>query len=315
MNINIKKNKLSNNFLDYFSLFILSAIWGSSFLFIKISVETIPPSVLTFLRLLIASIFLVIYLKIFTNVKIFEKKKFKQMILIAVLGNVLPFNLIAWSETNIDSVVAACLIGMMPIFTYIISSFFNRDEKINIRIFFGLIVSFFGMCFLIFNENNFSTYSIDFISNLLVVLAAISYAISANYVRKFRDTSALQVATSSTIIATIISLPVFLCFLFLNKTEDYIAIFRLISVKSSISCLVLGLLCTGFAVVIFFQLIKNQGPGFASQSNFFIPVFGIIWSYIFLDENLTLKLYLSTILIIAGLFFIHYGRKLNQKIQ
>mgnify|MGYP001184382293 CR=1 FL=1 len=313
MNIYFNQNKSHNNFLDYFSLFLLSAIWGSSFLFIKISVETIPPSLLTFLRLLVASIFLILYLKTFTNVIIFERKKFKQMIVVALLGNVIPFNLIAWSETNIDSVIAACLIGMMPIFTFIISNFFNYDERINYKIFFGLIISFFGMSILVISDSNLQNYSINLVSNFLVILAAISYALSANYVKQINDSSALQVATSSTVLATFISLPIFVIFNS-GQITRFDIILDIISSKSLISCFILGFLCTGFAVVIFFRLIKNQGPGFASQSNFFIPVFGIIWSYMFLNENLTYQLYLSTILIVIGLFFVHYGRKLNQKL-
>ena len=115
--------------IDYIGLFLLSGIWGSSFLFIKISVETIHPTLVTFSRLLIASIFLVIYLKTIKKQKLLIKGQISKIIIIAILGNVLPFNLISWSETKIDSVIAATLIGTMPLFTFLIAHFLNYDEK------------------------------------------------------------------------------------------------------------------------------------------------------------------------------------------
>ena len=296
--------------IDYIGLFLLSGIWGSSFLFIKISVETIHPTLVTFSRLLIASIFLVIYLKTIKKQKLLIKGQISKIIIIAILGNVLPFNLISWSETKIDSVIAATLIGTMPLFTFLIAHFLNYDEKINKKILLGLLLGFIGMIVVIFyNKKTSSDFSdINLLSSFLIILAALFYAFSANCVKTVAHMNSLQVATTSTILATIISLPVFvISFSFSYSSMEYD--FFNISYKSFLSCVFLGIICTGFAVVIFFSLIKKQSAGFASQSNFFIPCFGLLWSYLFLNETINISLVLGLILIVLGVLSVHFGRK------
>ena len=304
----------SSKTLDYTGLFILSAIWGSSFLFIKFAIETIHPSLLTFLRLLTASFFLYIYLKIVKKQSLSFSGEKKDIILIALLGNVIPFNLISWSETRIDSVNVAILIGTMPMFTFIISHYIYKVEKINRAIVLGLLIGFIGMVVLI-DENNSNlpnSFNLSSLPNLMVIFAAIFYALAANCVKSVTHMNSLQLATSSSILATVIALPVCLVLMRVNYINHEYIISN-ISLKSIYSCLVLGIVCTGLAILIFFNLIKRQSAGFASQSNFFIPCFGVLWSFLFLDERLSILLIISLILIVAGVAFVHVGRKKNNK--
>ncbi len=171
------------------------------------------------------------------------------------------------------------------------------------------------MLFLVYfedsNKKDHQTFSN--LSNLLVILASICYAYSANCVKKIKGMNSLQIATSSTLIATVVSLPI--CFLlmdFSRVVKDY-HIFD-ISLSSFFSCFMLGAICTSLAIVIFFSLIHRQSAGFASQSNFLIPCFGVFWSYLFLSESLGMSLLISLILIILGLCFVHFGRKKNEVI-
>ena len=296
--------------IDYIFLISLSAIWGSSFTLIKFSIDTIPPSLLTFIRLFIASIFLILYIKYKTNFLILEKKYLRKIVVIAVLGNVIPFNLIGWSENHVDSINAAALIGTMPLFTFLISHFLKYGEKLNTRIVIGLFMGFLGMYLLLRNTLNptASNFNLANLSNFLIVLASICYAFSANFIKDIENLSPIQIATSSTIIATIISLPIFL----LTYKFSFIEIQQVltnISSKSLFSSLFLGFMCNAIAVTIFFKLIQKQSAGFASQSNFFIPCFGILWSFIFLDESLSNIFLFSTTLIILGVIFVHKGRK------
>ena len=296
--------------IDYIGLLLLSGIWGSSFLFIKISIETIHPTLVTLSRLLIASFFLIIYLKLIKKQKLYVKGPFNKIILIALMGNVIPFNLISWSETQIDSVIAATLIGTMPFFTFLIAHIFNYGERLNKKISTGLFFGFIGMFTVVFfnrdTQNELS--NISFFSSCLVILAAIFYAYSANCVKKINHMNPLQVATTSTIIATMISLPLFITSInFSLSSMGYE--FYSISLKSFLACVFLGIVCTGFAGVVFFNLIKKQSAGFASQSNFFIPCFGLFWSYLFLNETINLSLILGLILIVFGVVYVHFGRK------
>ena len=107
-------------YLSYFGLFLLSAIWGSSFIFIKLSVDSIHPVLLTSYRLIIASVILLFFCNLNKIKKLFKNNK-KDLIIIALFGNVLPFNLISWSQLHVDSLIASTLIGTMPLFTLLIS--------------------------------------------------------------------------------------------------------------------------------------------------------------------------------------------------
>ena len=299
-------------FIDYIGLFLLSAIWGSSFLFIKLAIETIHPALLTFLRLLIASIFLLIYLKIVKQQSLNFSFKEKNIFLIALLGNVIPFNLISWSETKIDSVNVAILIGTMPMFTFVISHYIYKVERINSSIVLGLLIGFIGMVVLVNGDNsNFQgSFNLSSLANLLVIFAAIFYALAANSVKNITNMNPLQLATNSSILATIISLPVCLILMRLNYISDEYDISN-ISMSSIYSCLMLGIICTGLAILIFFNLINRQSAGFASQSNFFIPCFGVLWSFLFLNEEFSVFLIVSLALIVSGVTFVHEGRKKN----
>ena len=110
----------------------MSAVWGSSFIFIKLSVETIQPVLLTFYRLVVASIFLFFFCEV-KKIKFLFLNNKKDLFIIALFGNVIPFNLISWSELYVDSLVASTLIGTMPLFTFLISLFFFKESFKKIK--------------------------------------------------------------------------------------------------------------------------------------------------------------------------------------
>ncbi len=298
--------KKKTQIIDYTGLFFLSAIWGSSFLFIKLSVETMPPYILTFFRLLIASIVLSIFLKLSSKQQIFEKQDLWKMFFIALVGNFIPFNLISWGELYVDSVVASTLIGTMPLFTCIISHFSLTGEKANFSVFFGLFLGFLGMIAL-FEFPNTEFLSRNNFVNLIILFSAFCYALSANCGKSVRTLSSLQIATSSTIYATILSF-VSLPFIISSQNNSIHNILISISLKSLFASLVLGVFCTATAIIVFFYLIKKKGAVFASQSNFLIPCFGILWSYLFLNEDINNQIIVGLTIILFGLYFVHRGR-------
>lgn len=295
------------NTYDYAGLLFLSAIWGSSFLFIKLSVISIEPHILTFLRLLVASIILSIFLKFTSNETIFNKDSIKKLFFIAIVGNLIPFNLISWGELYVDSVVASTLIGTMPLFTCLVSHFSKDGERANNMVFGGLFIGFIGIL-LLFEINPLDFFKKENLVNLLILFSALCYAFSANCVKGIAKMSSLKVATSSTIYATFLSL-ITLPFINFSYHQTFLVNLSSITTKSLLACMFLGVFCTAFAIIIFFYLIKKNSAVFASQSNFFIPCFGLIWSYLFLSEKITSSLVFSLILIVCSLLIVHKGRQ------
>ena len=279
----------------------LSAIWGSSFLFIKISVESIPPSLLTFYRLLVASLFLLIFCKIsFKNLH----KNFLSILIVALFGNLIPFNLISWSELYVDSVVASTLIGTMPMFTYLLTLLVFKNQPFSYFKLFGLLICFVGLILFIGIDAK-QIFTGSYIYTSAILFSSFCYAISANCVKKIQNQSAIEIASTSTFLATILTFPVML--LTFNLSEiTFSECFKILTLKSLVSATILGLICTAMAIIIFFKIIQIKSPVFASQSNYLIPVFGFIWSYIFLHEKLTVNLFVGLVLIVVGGYLLNF---------
>ena len=120
---------------------------------------------------------------------------------------------------------------------------------------------------------------------------------SANVVKRVRDSSPSDVAITSTILAAIICLVHVLIELIVLESYD-INNLLLISVKSFVSATILGLVCTAFAIFIFFSLINKESAVFASQSNYLIPCFGSLWGILFLNEIVTSNMFIGLLLIV-----------------
>jgi drug/metabolite transporter (DMT)-like permease len=276
-------------------LILLSAIWGSSFIFIKLSVETIDPKLLTFYRLTIASLALVVFCNK-KNIYNCLKKNKLQIFIIAFLGNVIPFNLISYSEIYVDSVIASTLIGTMPIFTFLFSIYIFKKIKFTYLRFIGLLIGFLGMAIFI-GPSNFQLGEDKIIFYLLIIISSICYAFSANVVKRVRESSPSDVAITSTVLAAIICL-VHVSFEFILLENSEINNLSLVSVKSFVSATILGLVCTAFAIFIFFSLINKESAVFASQSNYLIPCFGSLWGILFLNEIVTSNMFIGLLLIV-----------------
>ncbi len=297
----------TNRLLEsYLTLLSLSAIWGSSFLFIKLSIDSIPPSLLTFYRLFIASIFLLFVCNIKRIVRI-HKNQFFGFFCIAIFGNVLPFNIISYSEKYVDSIIAATLIGTMPLFTFLIAIFMTKKKTLDFYSFIGVSVGFMGMIIFL-NPFELDLKSQSLQASMLIVLSAFFYGLSANFVKKIYGFSALEIATLSTVLATIISLP-FLIFNFYYYEHPIYETLKGIKLSSFLAATILGFLCTGIAILMFFNLIKLRTAVFASQSNFLIPCFGSVWSYMFLSETLSVFMFYGLIFIVFGGWLVNRSLK------
>lgn len=282
----------------------LSAIWGSSFLFIKLSIQTIPPTLLTFYRLLIASIVLLGFCKI--NLNNF-KKNFTSILIVAIFGNLIPFNLISWSELYVDSVVASTLIGTMPMFTYLLTLLILKNESFSYFKLSGLFICFLGL--IVFIDVDSSEFvNSSFIYSFTILFSSFCYAISANCVKRIQNQSAIEIASTSSCLAAVLTFPVMLFSFHLSdlNLSQYIEI---VTFKSLISATILGVICTALAIIVFFKIIQMKSPVYASQSNYLIPVFGFIWSFIFLEEQLTSNLLFGLVLIVVGGYLLNFTKK------
>ncbi|MDC0232441.1 DMT family transporter [Pelagibacteraceae bacterium] len=283
-------------------LFILSAIWGSAFIAIKISLEHFSPVSVASYRLIVASIFLLIFFIIGQYKTLLSKKDLLMLIFIGVVGNFLPFYLISWSEQFIQSSTAGILMGIGPILTLLLAHFFTIDDRINSVKLISIIIGFIGVLF-IFEIDSLiiiqSSNSIQLISKFLIIIAALGYMIS-NIVayNTLKHIDSFSITFFATFFGALISIP-FLIFSEINQPSYF-------SFKSILPILYLGIFPTALAFQLRYHITKTSGPVFLSYVAYLIPIFALIWGFVLLSETIYLSSVVGITLILIGVYI---GRK------
>ena len=283
-------------------LLILSAIWGSAFIAIKLSLEYFAPVSVASYRLIIASIFLLIFYIIGQYKTLLSKKDLLMLIFVGVVGNFLPFYLISWSEQFIQSSTAGILMGIGPILTLVLSHFLTKDDKINFVKLISIIVGFIGVLFIFEIDSLFSfqsSNSIQLISKFLIIIAALGYMIS-NIVayNTLKHIDSFSITFFATLFGALISIP-FLIFSEFNQPSYF-------SIKSILPILYLGIFPTALAFQLRYHITKTSGPVFLSYVAYLIPIFALIWGFILLSEKIYFSSIVGITLILIGVFI---GRK------
>ena len=283
-------------------LLILSAIWGSAFIAIKLSLEYFAPVSVASYRLIIASIFLLIFYIIGQYKTLLSKKDLLMLIFVGVVGNFLPFYLISWSEQFIQSSTAGILMGIGPILTLVLSHFLTKDDKINSVKLISIIVGFIGVLFIFEIDSLFSfqsSNSLQLISKFLIIIAALGYMISniAAY-NTLKHIDSFSITFFATLFGALISIP-FLIFSEFNQPSYF-------SIKSILPILYLGIFPTALAFQLRYHITKTSGPVFLSYVAYLIPIFALIWGFILLSEKIYFSSIVGITLILIGVFI---GRK------
>ena len=280
-------------FTDYAVLFLLALIWGSSFGMIKVGVEHISPLTLVAGRVAIAALILYAWLRLVRRDKL-ELSAFSlwHYLVVGLLGHSIPFSLITWSETFIDSSVAAVLMGVMPIVTAVLAHFFLKDEPFDRLKLLGIAFGFGGLVTLL-GTTALKGLGSHTVAQLVTVVAAISYASVTIYVRRYVQQSGLQIATGAMIVATITSTLIALTFESPLQLEWTVA--------SIAPIFYLGVFPTAVASLLYFQLVRKIGATSFSQVNYIIPLVGSLIGVVFMGESPKLRMWLALCLILIGI--------------
>ncbi len=279
---------------DYLLLTLLALIWASAFFNIKIATYSFGPITIAFLRVFFGAIpvLLLCYLK---GIKIEAfSKDWHWFAMIGFVNLVAPFFLIAYGVKSVQSNLAAILMSTTPLSSTVLGHFYTKNEKFNFVKTIGILIGFSGIVFLfsdnlLINENNF-------ISALLILLGSTCYVIGGVLTLKISKKRNENVTGSILIWATIILLP-----LVGFVEQPWQLMPRL---DSTISVIYLGLVSTGIAWLLRFRILVKNGLIFQSQVSYLIPIFGTILSYIFLKELVTIKVLISLIAVVVGIYFV-----------
>jgi len=276
---------------NYFLLVLLVLIWGSSFLMINRSLLSFSPEQVVGYRLLIASIVLVFIAFLRGKSLPGTLLPWLHFIIFAVIGNILPFLLIAKGQLTISSGMAGLLMAIMPLVTLILAHFFLPNDKLNRYKIIGFVLGISGVFFILgpsLNDDNNTVFGI-----LLVLAAACCYAINTIFATRLPSYDPLVSSSGVLIVASVISFLIWPDIFYLNFLE--------LSLISILSILLLGIFPTAIAMVIYFNIINSAGATFLSNINYLIPVVAFFLGALVLGESIFWHNLLALLLIISGI--------------
>lgn len=292
--------------VEWGMLLVLSLLWGGSFFFIELLVEHLPPLTIVTLRVSLAAI--VLWLIILARKYEIPNslKAWTALISVGFLNNALPFTLITWGQTHINSGLSSIFNATTPFFTVIVAGALLADEKMTRHKIYGVLIGILGVSVLI-GLDALKGVTGSVFGQLAVLGAAISYAFAGVFARRFKGLgiSPLMVATGQVTTAAIMLTPLTL---FIDQP------WTLAMPPAPIIAAMLGLafLSTVVAYILYFRLIATAGATNAALVTFIIPISAILLGVIILGETFTPVQAMGMVLISAGLIVMD-GRILKRR--
>ncbi|MEC7136664.1 MAG: DMT family transporter [Pseudomonadota bacterium] len=287
------------NTFDLSLLILLAVIWGSAFFNIKIATYSYEPFTLALVRVIFASIPLLVLCKL-KEIKIEAfSENWKLYASIGLCNISIPFVLIAIGTSMINSYLAAILMSTTPLSGSLLAHYFLKDEKLSLPKSLGVLIGFSGIVLLFFDKVIIN--SENYLYALITILGSTFYCIGGLLTLKLKDKKNENVTTSTTLWSVIFLLPFSLVIETpwnLNPT-----------LASTISLLYLGVVATGFAWLIRFRILTVNGLVFQTQVAYLIPIFGIFFGYFLMDEIITWRVLVSLVIILTGIYIFKKNNK------
>ncbi|MBP5859107.1 DMT family transporter [Marivibrio halodurans] len=284
---------------DYALLVALAAIWGGSFLLIKLAVETIPPVSIAAGRTVVAAAVLLVA-TLATGRSLPRGGRVWALILaVAVIGNVMPFTLIAWGEERVDSGLAAIVMGINPLVTLALAHCLTADEKAGPGKIAGMLLGLAGVVVLI-GPGKLLMLGDETLRYLAFAVAASCYASGSLINKKLSGESFRGVSAGVMMVSAAILVPASL----IHDRPWTIDP----TMEAGVALLLLGLLPTALANLMLLTIIRRQGAAFFSQINYLVPLFGLTYGVALLGEAPPVEAFAALALILSGIAFARGGK-------
>ena len=283
--------------IDWLIFLALGLMWGSSYLFIKIGVETLTPFTLIALRLGIGLILLVTVVALAREPLPRSPRMYGHLVVMSIVSVALPFFLITYAEQTTDSALAAIFGASVPLFVIVIAAIFLRDEPITVNRLAGLAIGFGGVVILV-SPGLAAISGSNPIGEIALIGSSLSYAAGGVYARRnVRELRPMIAAVFQVGFAFAIS-----AVLALVLERPFATVVRPDTV---ISVLWLGILGSGLAYLAFFRLLGRWGATRTSLVAYLLPVVGIVLGVLVLSEQMDARILLGTALVIGGVALVN----------
>jgi drug/metabolite transporter (DMT)-like permease len=280
---------------DWAILLFLSVLWGGSFFFIEIALETVRPFTLVLIRVVLAAAMLWVFLWWRGQRLAMPPGAAVAYLVLALLNNVIPFVMFAWAQEEITGGLASILNATTPIWGVLVAHFFTADEKATLNKVIGVLLGFAGVAVLI-GTDFLGELGTGFWAQLACLAATLCYALAGVWARRFRPMGIepTAVATGQLTAAALVMLPLVLIF-----EPPWLAAAP--SAQALLSLAALALFCTSLAYILYFRLLASAGATNSLLVTFLIPVTAILLGALFLGERLEARSLAGMALIAAGL--------------
>lgn len=268
----------SNRATEFALLGLLALLWGSSYLFIKVAVEEIPPLTLIAIRVSIAALFLLTVLGMRGERLPSDSATWRHLLVQAIFNAIAAWTLLAWGQQHVDAGLASVLNSTSPIFVLLLMISIGGQDAVSPSKLIGAIIGIAGVC-LIVGLDALEGLGMEVAAQLACLLGAALYGCAALYGKRFGHISPTVTAAGTMIWASIVLVPLALV---IETPWDLDP-----SVAAIAAALVLSVCCTGVALLLYFRLVRTLGSlGVASQAYLRAGV-GVILGLVLLGEQIT----------------------------
>jgi len=277
---------------DYAMLLFLGVIWGSSFLFIGLALEGLPPITLAASRCLIGAVVLLAAVRVMGHAIPRDPRAWLSYLAMGLTNSALPFILISMGQTRIESSLAAILIATVPLFTLLFGHLFT-DDKATPRKIAGTLIGFGGIVLLV-GPAALAGLTSGLVGQIMIVGAAICFAITQILIKRHRGGTPVVNAACSVACSATWTLPLALLLEHPWQAEpSWVGVGALLA---------LGIFSTGISHLVFFMLIRSTGPSFVTLNNFISPPVGLIWGILLLGERPSWPIFAALAVILIGIW-------------
>jgi drug/metabolite transporter (DMT)-like permease len=275
------------NTANLLRLILLAAIWGGSFLFMRIAAPVLGPAVLIEYRVGFAALFLAL-VGLFLKKRLDLRANWKHFLMLGFFNSALPFLLFAYAASTLTASVMAVVNATAPMWGALLGAAWTR-QPVDMRVALGLALGTGGVALLV-GFDPVTTRPGAAIAIVAVLMAAISYSVASLYAKTAKSVEPFANAHGSMWAAALLVLP--LVPFFPAPGQPTVGIMG--------AALALGILCSGIAYILYFKLIDEVGTTSALTVTFLSPVFGILWGVLFLGETIGWYTIAGSAIVLAG---------------
>ena len=273
---------------DLIDLLSLAALWGASFLFMRVAVPEFGPLAMVEMRVAVASLVLLAIVMRRAQMDALLAH-WRPLLVVGAVNSAIPFALFGYALLSLSAGFGSILNATAPLFGAMIAFLWLHERLAPARVA-GLFIGFAGVALLMWGKPSFHAGG-DAWAVLAILCACLAYGVGPNYIkRNLASVPPLIIATGSQIAAAVLVLP--LAVIEWPK--------QLPGVTAWLAVIALAIACTALAYVLYFRLIANVGPTRAIAVTFLIPAFGMLWGALFLDESVTFGMLAGCAVILVG---------------